>query len=167
VLLDAAADLTGCGKSPLPAFSHCSEARNEEERGKQGIYPLVHELSKRVKRSLVCTSSPLRLLRPCWTAFLRNLLNRAERGAIEITVVHRGYSLPHHSSMEVRMLQLQPLDPKTPIFQQLNTEASPVVLVNIFHVAEGDSLLSSKHGRPTPIGLSANPAISRRNCIKA
>jgi hypothetical protein len=35
------------------------------------------------------------------------------------------------------MLQLQPLDPKTPIFQQLNTAASPVVLVNIFHVAEG------------------------------
>jgi heme-degrading monooxygenase HmoA len=36
------------------------------------------------------------------------------------------------------MLQLQPLDPKTPIFQQLNTDASPVVLVNIFHVAEAD-----------------------------
>lgn len=36
------------------------------------------------------------------------------------------------------MLQLQPLDPKTPIFQQLGTNASPVVLVNIFHVAEAD-----------------------------
>jgi ribonuclease D len=36
------------------------------------------------------------------------------------------------------MLQLQPLDPNTPIFQQLSTEASPVVLVNIFHVAETD-----------------------------
>lgn len=36
------------------------------------------------------------------------------------------------------MLQLQPLDPNTPIFQQLSTEASPVVLINIFHVAEGD-----------------------------
>lgn len=36
------------------------------------------------------------------------------------------------------MLQLQPLDPKTPIFQQLSTETSPVVLVNIFHVAEAD-----------------------------
>jgi heme-degrading monooxygenase HmoA len=36
------------------------------------------------------------------------------------------------------VLQLQPLDPKTPIFQQLNTAASPVVLVNIFHVAEVD-----------------------------
>lgn len=36
------------------------------------------------------------------------------------------------------MLQLRPLDPDTPIFQQLSTEASPVVLVNIFHVAETD-----------------------------
>jgi heme-degrading monooxygenase HmoA len=34
------------------------------------------------------------------------------------------------------MLQLTPLDPKTPIFQQLSTDVSPVVLVNIFHVAE-------------------------------
>jgi [glutamine synthetase] adenylyltransferase / [glutamine synthetase]-adenylyl-L-tyrosine phosphorylase len=45
----------------------CSEGR------KQGVYPLVHELSKRVKRSLVCTSSPLCSLRPCWTSFLRIL----------------------------------------------------------------------------------------------
>jgi heme-degrading monooxygenase HmoA len=36
------------------------------------------------------------------------------------------------------MLQLTPLDPSTPIFQQLSTDASPVVLVNIFHVAEAD-----------------------------
>jgi heme-degrading monooxygenase HmoA len=36
------------------------------------------------------------------------------------------------------MLQLQPLDPKIPIFQQLSTDVSPVVLVNIFHVAETD-----------------------------
>jgi heme-degrading monooxygenase HmoA len=36
------------------------------------------------------------------------------------------------------MLQLTPLDPVTPIFQQLSTEASPVVLVNIFHVEETD-----------------------------
>lgn len=33
------------------------------------------------------------------------------------------------------MLQLQPLDPSTPILQQLSTNASPVVLINIFHVA--------------------------------
>ena len=36
------------------------------------------------------------------------------------------------------MLQLKPLDPITPIFQQLSTDVSPVVLVNIFYVAEGD-----------------------------
>jgi len=36
------------------------------------------------------------------------------------------------------MLQLKPLDPITPIFQQLGTEVSPVVLVNIFQVAEAD-----------------------------
>jgi heme-degrading monooxygenase HmoA len=36
------------------------------------------------------------------------------------------------------MLQLKPLDQKVPIFQQLNTEVSPVVLVNIFEVATED-----------------------------
>jgi heme-degrading monooxygenase HmoA len=40
------------------------------------------------------------------------------------------------------MLQLKPLDQKVPIFQQLNAEVSPVVLVNIFEVApEGISAL--------------------------
>ena len=36
------------------------------------------------------------------------------------------------------MLQLKPLDSTVPIFQQLNTEQSPVVLVNFFTVAAGD-----------------------------
>lgn len=36
------------------------------------------------------------------------------------------------------MLQLKPLDETTPIFQQLNSTLSPVVLVNIFTVAEAD-----------------------------
>ena len=36
------------------------------------------------------------------------------------------------------MLQLKPLDPVVPIFQQVQTEKSPVVLVNLFTVAEGD-----------------------------
>ena len=36
------------------------------------------------------------------------------------------------------MLQLKPLDPSTPIFQQLGTEVSPVVLVNFFQVAKVD-----------------------------
>lgn len=36
------------------------------------------------------------------------------------------------------MFQLQPLDARVPIFQQLQAEAGPVVLVNIFQVAEAD-----------------------------
>lgn len=36
------------------------------------------------------------------------------------------------------MLQLKPLDQNVPIFQQLNTEVSPVVLVNFFQVTEED-----------------------------
>lgn len=36
------------------------------------------------------------------------------------------------------MLQLKPLDPGTPIFQQLSTDISPVVLVNVFQVDPAD-----------------------------
>lgn len=36
------------------------------------------------------------------------------------------------------MLQLQPLDPKVPIYQQLSSDTSPVVLVNVFQVDETD-----------------------------
>ena len=36
------------------------------------------------------------------------------------------------------MLQLHPLDQNVPIFQQLSTESSPVILVNVFQVAEAD-----------------------------
>jgi heme-degrading monooxygenase HmoA len=36
------------------------------------------------------------------------------------------------------MLQLRPLDAHVPIFQQLQADQSPVVLVNIFQVAESD-----------------------------
>ena len=36
------------------------------------------------------------------------------------------------------MVELKPLDPKVPIFQQVQTDVSPVVLVNIFDVAEED-----------------------------
>jgi heme-degrading monooxygenase HmoA len=36
------------------------------------------------------------------------------------------------------MLQLRPLDQNVPIFQQLGTEVSPVILVNVFQVAEAD-----------------------------
>jgi heme-degrading monooxygenase HmoA len=36
------------------------------------------------------------------------------------------------------MLQLKPLDPAVPIFQQISVDVSPVVLVNVFQVAAGD-----------------------------
>jgi heme-degrading monooxygenase HmoA len=36
------------------------------------------------------------------------------------------------------MLQLEPLDPNVPIFQQLSADVSPVVLVNVFQVAGKD-----------------------------
>jgi len=36
------------------------------------------------------------------------------------------------------MLQLRPMDSNVPIFQQLQADQSPVVLVNIFQVAEAD-----------------------------
>lgn len=36
------------------------------------------------------------------------------------------------------MLQLKPLDPNVPIFQQVGADVAPVVLVNIFKVAEAD-----------------------------
>jgi heme-degrading monooxygenase HmoA len=36
------------------------------------------------------------------------------------------------------MVQFKPLDPNVPIFQQLGADVSPVVLVNVFQVAEGD-----------------------------
>lgn len=36
------------------------------------------------------------------------------------------------------MLQLKPLDDNVPIFQQIGTEAAPVVLVNVFQVAKED-----------------------------
>ena len=36
------------------------------------------------------------------------------------------------------MLQLKPLDDVVPVFRQLGADVSPVILVNIFHVAESD-----------------------------
>ena len=35
-------------------------------------------------------------------------------------------------------MQLRPLDAEVPIFRQLQTDQSPVILVNIFRVAEAD-----------------------------
>jgi heme-degrading monooxygenase HmoA len=36
------------------------------------------------------------------------------------------------------VLQIKPLDDSVPIFRQIDSEVSPVVLVNIFHVAQAD-----------------------------
>jgi heme-degrading monooxygenase HmoA len=36
------------------------------------------------------------------------------------------------------MVRLRPLDAKIPIFQQIKRDLSPVILVNIFQVTEGD-----------------------------
>ena len=36
------------------------------------------------------------------------------------------------------MLQLRPLDDRVPIVQQLGAEAAPVVLINLFQVADAD-----------------------------
>jgi len=42
------------------------------------------------------------------------------------------------------VLQLKPLDENVPIFRQINGDISPVILVNIFHVAEADILALMK-----------------------
>jgi hypothetical protein len=36
------------------------------------------------------------------------------------------------------MVRLEALDPGVPIFQQIGADVSPVVLVNVFHVAEDE-----------------------------
>jgi hypothetical protein len=36
------------------------------------------------------------------------------------------------------MLPLKPLDESVPILRQINADVSPVVSINIFHVAEAD-----------------------------
>ena len=54
----------------------------------------------------------------------------------------RGYiaapALPIVGPPETKMLQLKPLDSAVPIFQQISAEQAPVVLVNLFDVAEAD-----------------------------
>jgi heme-degrading monooxygenase HmoA len=39
---------------------------------------------------------------------------------------------------DTQMMQLQPLDPKVPISQQLNANMAPIILVNLFQVGEAD-----------------------------
>jgi heme-degrading monooxygenase HmoA len=46
--------------------------------------------------------------------------------------------MSYPSQLDYQMLQLQPLDAKVPIFVQLESNQSPVVLVNLFQVAEAE-----------------------------
>ena len=39
---------------------------------------------------------------------------------------------------EISVLQIRPLDQDVPIFDQLKSEGSPVILVNVFHVDKAD-----------------------------
>lgn len=50
------------------------------------------------------------------------------------------------------MLQLKPLDQNVPIFQQINADVSPVVVVNVFQVPEEDIPALLKLGEQTPTG---------------
>jgi hypothetical protein len=53
----------------LQQRSHIAQTLDVRFNWRQSTYPLAYARSERVKRSLVCTSSGLRSLRPCWTIF--------------------------------------------------------------------------------------------------
>jgi len=63
-------------------------------------FPLAKTYCKgeRPTRSAVCTSSPLRSLRPCWTAFLSILLGcshlATDMQALEVLLCQNGFSQP-------------------------------------------------------------------------
>ena len=59
------------------------------------------------------------------------------------------------------MLQLKPLDQNVPIFQQINTDVSPVVLVNIFQVAEDDIPALLKAWEADANWMKQHPGMSR------
>jgi len=62
------------------------------------------------------------------------------------------------------MLQLQPLDPNAPIFNQLSSDASLVVLVNVFQ-ATSDIPGLLKAWEDDANWMNVNQGISQRNCI--
>ena len=63
------------------------------------------------------------------------------------------------------MLQLKPLDPAIPIFQQIRTEQAPVVLVNVFTVAEADIPALLTAWAADANWMKKQPAISQPSCI--
>jgi hypothetical protein len=65
------------------------------------------------------------------------------------------------------MLQLKPLDQNVPIFQQINTDISPVVLVNVFQVAEEDIPALLKAWEVDANWMKQQPGYIQPSCIKA
>ncbi len=63
------------------------------------------------------------------------------------------------------MLQLQPLDPRVPIYQQLRSDTSPVVLVNVFQVDETDIPGLLKAWEDDANWMKRQPATFPRSCI--
>jgi len=63
------------------------------------------------------------------------------------------------------MLQRQPLDPNVPIFMQLSSDVSPVVLVNVFQVAEADNPGLLKAWEDDANWMKRQPGISQRSCM--
>jgi hypothetical protein len=73
--------------------------KNPSEVGSTGgAFPFakIHVKGERFTRSVVCTSSPLRSLRPCWTAFLRILRECSALAPdvqiIEVLLCRNGFS---------------------------------------------------------------------------
>lgn len=65
-------------------------------------------------------------------------MNKDKTG-VKMFCIHLSHSMHNKNKItKIYMLQFQPLDQNVPIFQQLNTDASPVILVNMFQVAEAE-----------------------------
>ena len=62
------------------------------------------------------------------------------------------------------MLQLRPLDSDVPISQQLDSEVSPVVLINVFQVAEADIPALMKAWEDDANWMKRQPGYISTNC---
>jgi hypothetical protein len=65
------------------------------------------------------------------------------------------------------MLQLQPLDVNVPIFRRLQADQSPIILVNIFHVAEPDIPSLLKAWADDATWMKSSRALFLRSSIRA
>ena len=70
-----------------------------------GVYPFtkINSMGERLTRSAVCTSSPLRSLRPCWTDFLSilKLLWREHRAEYSSNTIGINQISPQPKSLYV------------------------------------------------------------------